>query len=47
MKSKLIERRVVVSLERGDRVVASLKKVNHNHELTTASISSIGGINDE
>jgi hypothetical protein len=46
MKSKLVGRRVVVSLERGDRVVASLKEVAHNHELTSASISGIGGIND-
>ncbi len=36
----------MVSLERGDRVVASLKEVAHNHELTAASISGIGGIND-
>ncbi len=37
----------MVSLERGDRVVASLKEVDHNNELTAASISGIGGINDE
>ena len=37
----------MVSLERGDRVVASLKEVAHNHGLTAASISGIGSINDE
>ena len=30
----------------GDRVVASLKEMAHNHELTAASISGIGGIYD-
>ena len=32
----------MVSFNRVDRVVASLKEVAHNHELTAASISGIG-----
>ena len=37
----------MIFLERVDRAVASIKEVAHNHELTAASISGIGGINDE